>query len=138
MLANGATLAYKSKTESGAAYTTIPGLKEIPDLGVEPEKVENTTLTDPHKKYEIGIGDLPDMTYRFKYENDSAQSGYRVMRTYADSKTVLAFKETDQDGATVEFDAQCSVKRLGGGVNGVIDWELTLYVQSDMSYTDPT
>ena len=46
MLANGATLGYKT---TGNTYTNLPGLKEIPDLGVEPEKVENTCLTDGHK-----------------------------------------------------------------------------------------
>ena len=58
MLANGATLGYKEKEGSSATYTDLPGLKEIPDCGVEPEKVENTCLTDKNKQYENGIGDL--------------------------------------------------------------------------------
>ena len=71
MLANGATLQYK---EHGAAgnYTDLPGLKEIPEIGADPEKVENTVLTDTVKKYEIGIGDPGDMTYKFKYVNTAA------------------------------------------------------------------
>ena len=137
MLANGATLGFKA-VGSEAAYTDIPGLKEIPDIGVDPEKVENTTLTDPHTKYELGIGDLPDMTYRFKYVNDSATAAYRVMRKHAEDGDLLKFKETAKDGSYVEYDAQVSVKRLGGGVNAVIDWEMTMYVQSDFEYTDPT
>lgn len=58
MLANGAKLAYK-KAE---AWVDLPGLKEIPDIGKEPEKVDNTCLTDSHKINENGIGDLGDMT----------------------------------------------------------------------------
>lgn len=43
MLANGATLGYKKKG-STEDYTNLTGLKEIPELGDDPEKVENTGL----------------------------------------------------------------------------------------------
>lgn len=135
MLANGAKLGYK---KSGAtAYTDLPGLKEIPDVGVEPEKVENTVLTDPHKKYEMGIGDLPEMVYKFKYDNSAEDSPYRVMREAQESAEVLSFQETLKDGTVTEYDAQVAVKRTGGGVNGVIEFNLTVIIQSDITYTDP-
>ena len=137
MLANGAKLEYKEKSDATGAYKELPGLKEIPDCGVEPEKVENTCLTDPHKKYEMGIGDLPEMVYKFKYDNTSATSPYRVLREEADAGTVLYFQEKDTDGTTIEFGAQVSVKRTGGGVNGVIEFEVTMMVQTDIAYTDP-
>lgn len=137
MLANGAKLGYKKKSASSAAYTDLPGLKEIPELGYEPEKVENTGLNDPHKMYELGIGDLPDMVYKFKYDNTKADSPYRVMRKAADDLEVLSFQETDPDGTKVQFDAQVSVKRTGGAVNGTIDFELTMIVQSDIETVDP-
>lgn len=137
MLANGAKLGYKEKDASGE-YTDLPGLKEIPDMGVEQEKVENTVLTDKNKKYEQGIGDLPEMTYKFKYENKSAASPYRVLRKAQEAGTVLSFKETLLDGTTTEYDAQVSVKRTGGGVNGVIDFEVTMAVQSDLTVKDPS
>lgn len=137
MLANGAKLGYKKKSASSAAYTDLPGLKEIPELGYEPEKVENTGLNDPHKMYELGIGDLPDMVYKFKYDNTKADSPYRVMRKAADDLEVLSFQETDPDGTKVQYDAQVSVKRTGGAVNGAIDFELTMIVQSDIEIVDP-
>lgn len=88
MLANGATLGYRKHTdgENSAAYTDLPGLKEIPEVGVELDKEENTCLTDPHKMYEEGIGDLPDMKYKWKYDNSKAGSPYRLMRDAADKK----------------------------------------------------
>ena len=79
MLANGATLGYKKKG-STEDYTNLTGLKEIPELGDDPEKVENTGLADKVKQYEFGIGDAGDLTYKFKYENTSENSPYRVMR----------------------------------------------------------
>lgn len=136
MLANGTTLGY-SKTSGSASYTDLPGLKEIPEIGSEKEKVDNTALTDKHKVYEKGIGDLPEMTYKFKYDNTKADSPYRTLRKADEDGTVLYFKETDPDKTTIEYGAQVSVKRTGGGVNGVIEFEVTMTVQTDITYTDP-
>jgi len=136
MLANGATLEYKEK--GAATFTKLLGLKEIPEMGTDPEKVENTTLEDKVKQYEMGIGDPGDIVYKFKYENTSATSPYRLMRAAQSAGKVLSFKETLKDGTTTEFDGQVSVKRTGGGVNGVIEFDLTIALQSDMTITDPT
>lgn len=43
MLANGITLGYK-ELSGGSSYTILTGLKEVPELGDEPEKVENTSI----------------------------------------------------------------------------------------------
>jgi len=135
MLANGAKLGYKKS--GGSTFTDLPGLKELPDMGTEPEKVENTCLTDENKQYENGIGDLGDMKYKFKYDNSKPESPYRVMREAQKTGDVLSFKETLVDGTTTEYDAQVSVKRTGGAVNGVMEFELTMAVQSNLKYTDP-
>lgn len=137
MLANGATLGYRTKGGSGT-YTILPGLKEIPDVGVEPEKVENTALSDKNKQYELGIGDLGEMTYKFKYVNDSETSAYRVLRKAQEAGTVYSYQQTMVDGTTIEYDAQVSVKLTGGGVNGVIEAEATMIVQSDITVNDPS
>ncbi|MCD8286497.1 MAG: phage tail protein [Clostridia bacterium] len=136
MLANNAKLGYR-KHGSSEEYTNLTGLKEIPDLGEDPEKVENTCLTDKIKQYEYGIGDAGDLTYLFKYVNDSEDSPYRVMRKYAEEKEVLDFCEELPDGTTYEYTAQVSVKRTGGGVNGVIEWNLNMALQSEITTTDP-
>ena len=45
MLANGTTLGYREHTDStSAAYTDLPGLKEIPELGVDIDKEENMII----------------------------------------------------------------------------------------------
>ncbi len=136
MLANGATLECKEKGSAGE-YQDLPGLKELPEMGNEPEKVENTCLKDENKQYENGIGDLGDMVYKFKYDNTSADSPYRKMRTAQESGKVYSFRETLSDGTITEFDAQPSVKRTGGGVNGVIEFDLSMAVQSNLKFTDP-
>ncbi|MBS5886696.1 MULTISPECIES: phage tail tube protein [Clostridium] len=138
MLANGIKLGYKKKGSEPATYTDLPGLKEVPEMGDEPEKVDNTCLSDKVKQYEYGIGDPGDLEFKFKYENSSATSPYRVLRAAAESKEVLSFEETFPDGTKFNWDAQVSVKLGGGGVNGVIDFTLKMALQSEIAVVDPS
>ncbi|WP_312448527.1 phage tail tube protein [Lacrimispora sp.] len=135
MLANGITLAIKKEAES--TFTKLLGLKEVPELGVDPEKVDNTTLEDKMKHSELGIGDPGDLAYKFKWEND-ADSSYRKLRAVSDTKETVSFEQTFPDGTKFHFDAQCSVKVSGGGVNAAIEYTLNLGLQTDIVVVDPT
>ena len=133
MLANGITLAYGT---AEGTYTKLAGLKEVPEFGIEPEKVENTTLEDKVKKYEFGIGDAGELEYKFAYKNDGATAPYRVLRTAADNKTKLFFEQTYPDNTKVHFEGQVSVKLGGGGVNAVIEFTLKIALQSELEFVD--
>lgn len=135
MLANGATLGMKKKGET--AYTNLPGLKELPDVGVDPEKVDNTCLTDSIKQYENGIGDAGDMTYKFKFDNGSDTSSYRLLRAVEATGETVSFQEKLKDGTVTEFDAQVAVKRTAAGVNAALEFDLSLSLQSALTITDP-
>lgn len=135
MLANGIKLGFKKS--GGSTFTDLIGLKEVPEMGDEPEKVDNTCLSDKVKQYEYGIGDPGELEFKFKYENASAESPYRVMRTAAASKEVLSFEETFPDGTKFAWDAQVSVKLGSGTVNGVMEWTLKMALQSEITTTDP-
>lgn len=135
MLANGATLAVKTK--GGSDYKPLPGLKELPDMGTDPEKVENTCLEDSVKQYEQGIGDAGDLAYKFKYDNTAATSAYRILRSLEDSGEAAEFKETLKDGTTTTFTAQVSVKRNGAGVNGAMEFTASMTLQSALAIADP-
>lgn len=133
MLANGITLSYgKAK----GSYTKLAGLKEVPEFGIEPEKVENTTLEDTVKKYEFGIGDAGELEYKFSYQNNSTTSPYRVLRKAAEDKEKLFFEQAYPDGTKVNFEGQVSVKLGGGGVNAVIEFTLKIALQSDLTFID--
>lgn len=134
MLANGITLGMKES--GGSAYSVLSGLKEVPELGVDPEKVDNTVLEDAMKHSELGIGDPGDLAYTFKWENKE-NSSYRKLRAVADAKETVSFEQTFPDGTKFHFDAQCSVKAGGGGVNAAIDFTLTLGLQTDIVVVDP-
>lgn len=133
MLANGIKLAF---SETKGNYQNLVGLKEVPEFGIEPEKVENTTLADKVKKYEFGIGDAGELEYKFAYDNSSVTTPYRVLRKAADGKKKLYFEQTYPDGTKVTFEGQVSVKLGGGGVNSVIEFTLKIALQSELTFTD--
>lgn len=136
MLANGITLGIK--VDSASTYSILAGLKEVPELGADPEKVDNTCLEDKVKISELGIGDPGDLAYKFKWDNKGANSSYRTLREVADSKETVSFEQTFPDGTKFDFDAQCSVKVGGGGVNAAMEFTLTVGLQSDIEVTDPS
>lgn len=135
MLANGAKLEMAEK--GSTTYENLPGLKEIPEMGTEPEKVENTCLTDKVKQYENGIGDAGEMAYKFVYNNQKPDSPYRKLRKAQESGKTYSFRETLIDGTQTEYDGQPSVKRSGGGVNGVIEFDVKMALQSEIKIIDP-
>ena len=137
MLANGTKLGYKKKSGEPSTYTDLAGLKEIPEMGTEPEKVENTCLSDKVKQYEYGIGDAGDLEFKFRYENSSETSPYRVLMKAQDDNEILSFEETLPDGTKFHWDAQVSVKLGGGGVNGVIEFTLKMALQSEIETVHP-
>ena len=112
-------------------------MKEVPELGSDPEKVDNTDLAADVKQYEMGIGDAGDMEYKFKYVN-TANSSYRKLRAAADSKKVYPFQQTMPDGTKYQFDAQVNVKVGGGGVNAAIEFTASMALQSKITVVDPT
>lgn len=138
MLANGTTLGYKKHGEGGSTYNVLKGCKEIPELGLAKERVENSGLDDELKQYEYGIGDPGEITYKFKYDNTSADSPYRLMRKAAEDNDLLDFEETTKDGTKTHFSGQVDVKRTGGGVNGVIEFELKIALASKLEIVDPS
>ena len=138
MLANGTKLGYKKKSGEPSTYTNLAGLKEIPEMGTETEKVENTCLSDKVKQYEYGIGDAGDLEFKFRYENSSETSPYRVLMKAQDDNEILSFEETLPDGTKFHWDAQVSVKLGGGGVNGAIDFTLKMALQSEIEIVHPS
>ena len=135
MLANGITLGMK---KSGSEdFEILEGLKEVPELGVDPENVDNTCLADKVKISELGIGEPGDLAYKFRWENKNANSSYRKLRAVSDTGETVSFQQTFPDGTTFDFDAQCSLKVGGGGVNAAIEYTLSLGLQSDIEVKDP-
>lgn len=137
MLANGILLGVKFPQAED--FVDLPGLKTVPDMNNEKEKIENTPIAATTKRYENGIGDYGDLEYTFVYEGDREDTTYRMLREYADSNTALEFRETWTDGMKLTYKAEPSIGfKRGGGANTVIDLVVKMALQSDITVIDPT
>lgn len=136
MLVNGITLEFAPPGEA-PTFTLLKDLKEVPDIGGDPEMVENSRLNAKYKQYEIGVGDAGDMVYKFVFANTAA-SDYRKLRPLADAGSLVKFKHNLPDGTIFAFDALISLKVISaGGLNTPIAFDMSCALQSDIVITDP-
>lgn len=133
--ANQTKLSYK--TGSVSAFTEIPYLMELPELGGAPEKIDVTTLSDTSKKYIPGIKDYGDLVFKFLYENKDTTSNYRVLKGLDEDGTTATFKIDYPDGTSHQFDAIPSVKLDAGAINGALTFSATMMLQSDIEISNP-
>ncbi|ATP40699.1 phage tail protein [Solibacillus sp. R5-41] len=134
LLSKDTTLSYK---KSGSTYTVLEHLMEVPEMGGDPEKVEVTTLSDGVKKYINGVKDLGDLTFKFLYDNDTADSNFRVLKGLQDANTAAEFKVEYPDGTGHEFSAFVNVKMDAAAVNAAMTFTVGMSLQSDITVTNP-
>ena len=132
MLVNNTKLKIKASGDSD--FVELEGLKEIPDIGIKPENVDVTCLSDKNKRYEKGIGDLGELEYTFSLgvKNDINPSIKKLVKV-AESDEVCQFEQDYPNGITVTFNAQVSYTLSGGKVNSAGEFKVTLTITSDIT-----
>lgn len=135
MLANGITLGYA--TSAGGPYTLIDCLKKVPDLGTEPEMVENTQLNAKNKQYEIGVGDAGEFEYTFKYLDNTKDSEIRKLLEMSDTKKVVYWEHKLPDGTAFQFGGTPSARLVGGELNTPVELVLKIAISTDLTRKDP-
>ena len=126
-LVNGTKLGYSTSGTAPITYTDLPGLKSVPDLGGDPELVDNTALTDTILHKEIGIGDPGDMEYTFRY----TASAYNT--AVAREGKVTYFEHKLKDGSTFTFSGYPHIVLSGGGVNDPLEFTISIALNSDIT-----
>lgn len=118
--------------KDSTTYSKLIDVKEFPDLGGNPESLETTTLSDNMQTYIPGIQSIEALSFTANY-------------TKADYTTLKALEDTENDysvwiggtlsGSTLtptgsdgkfNFKGRLSVYPVGGGVNEVINMQITI------------
>lgn len=136
MLANGITLGYKKTGQSGS-YTILKTLKTVPDLGSDPELVENSPIDCNTLQYDLGVGDAGDMEYTFKYEDNKSNSETRKILEMCDAGKDVDWEETLPDGTKFQFTGKPAAKISGGKLNDPLELKIKIGLSSDMKRVDP-
>lgn len=129
-------------TTSGddTTWAKLVDIKEFPDLGGEPEMLETTTLSDKMQTYIAGIQSLEGLSFTSNY----TKSDFATLKAL-DGKTekyAVWFGGTESGGVVTpdgsdgkfEFDGQLSVYPVGGGVNEVVDMNITIAPSTPINF----
>lgn len=118
------------KTED--AYKKLIDIKDFPDLGGAPEMLETTTLSDRMQTYIPGIQSLDALAFTANYTKEDftklkalegVENDYAVW--FGGTEAAGVVTPTGTDGK-FEFRGQLSVFPVGGGVNEVVDMNVTI------------
>lgn len=114
------------------AYEKLIDIKDFPDLGGAPEMLETTTLSDRMQTYIPGIQSLDALAFTANYTKEDysklkalegVENDYAVW--FGGTETAGVVTPTGTDGK-FEFKGQLSVYPVGGGVNEVVDMNVTI------------
>lgn len=120
---------------SSITYSKLVDIKDYPDLGGAPERVEITTLSDPIRRYLKGIQDTEDITFTANYvladyTTIKALTGQQKFAVYFDDGT--AANPTGSLGKFA-FEGEISVIVTGGGVNDPREMQITITPTTEIS-----
>ena len=131
--ANKTTLSYR--IGNSGSFTLIPNLREVPEFGGTPEKIDVTTLKDKSKKFIPGIRDYGELTFSFLYDN-STSGNYRTLKGLSERERGVTFQLTYPDGTAHEFRAIPAVKMDAGTINGALTFTATMLLQGGIEVTN--
>lgn len=130
------------KATDADAYTKLIDIKEFPDLGGEPEMLETTTLSDKMQTYIAGIQSLEGLSFTSNY--DKADFAKLKALEGKQEKFAVWFGGTEAGGVVTpdgsngkfSFDGELSVYPVGGGVNEVVDMNITIAPSTVITFAD--
>lgn len=122
-------------------YEKLVDIKEFPDLGGEPEMLETTTLSDNMQTYIAGIQSLDGLSFTANYDMTSFQN-LKALEGKTNSYAVW-FGGYESGGAMTpdgsngkfRFDGQLSVYPVGGGVNEVLDMNISIAPSTPITFS---
>ncbi len=134
---NGTKLEYA--TTLTGSYTRIYGLKSIPDIGGEPNRIDTTDLDNT--EYETNMYGLkPAQAYNFDFnmQDPSAEANIKLVSDMEDAGLNYYWKLTYSNGLEVTFQSKVKTTILGGSSNDLIGFQLHLAPKNEPEKTIPT
>ena len=130
------------KGDSDETYSKLCDIKEFPDLGGEPEMLETTTLSDNMQTYIAGIQSLDGLSFTANYdmatfkklkELEGKEDSYAVWSGGTGTGNAIT---PDGSNGKFAFKGQLSVFPVGGGVNEVVDMNISIAPSTPITFSD--
>lgn len=145
----GTFLMYRETEE--AEWQKLVDIKDYPDLGGAPERIQSTTLSNRQHTYENGVQDVAERQFTANYGSDEFETLETMMKsgkeyefgvwfdlapTLDASTGKLEPNESTCDKFT--FKGKVNVYPPGGGVNAIRDMLISLSSSTDIVFTKHT
>ena len=124
---NGSKLDYSKTAGPDGPWTKINGIKQTPDIGGTPNKIDTTDLDNT--KYETAInGLIPAQDYEFEFnmEDPTATANIKLVSDLEDSGEIVYWRYTLTNGITVTFRSDVRTTIQGGGSGDLIGFSISL------------
>lgn len=113
-------------------------VQEIGDIGGTPSELDATCLKDTMKKTVPGVQDVKTWECTYLYDNTSASSDYRKLKTLQDAGDIVPVKVTFPDGTSFASTGYVNTYVVGAKVDELVTAKLAVSLQSDWTVTNPT
>jgi len=134
---NGTKIEYSS-SESGV-YTRIYGLKTVPDIGGEPNKIDTTDLDNTEYETNMyGLKPAQAYTLEFNMQDPSAEANIKLASDLEDTNEYYYWKLTYSNDVVVSFQSKVKTTIQGGGSNDLIGFQMHLAPKNEPTRTIPT
>lgn len=134
---NGSKLEY-STTENGT-YTRIYGLRNIPDIGGEPNEISTTDLdNEVYETAMYGLKPVQKYTFEFNMQDPSAEANIKIASDLEDANEFYFWKLTYSNGIVVTFESKVKTTLLGGGSQDLIGFQMHLAPKNEPEKVIPT
>lgn len=127
-----------SETENGT-YTRILGVKTIPAIGDEPNKISTTCLDNTKYETEIdGLMPAPKMSFDFNMEDPSAEANIKTVDTLATSGKSYYWKITKSNGIVHTYKSKVKYGFKQLDINAISEFTMYHAPENEIVTTIPT
>lgn len=129
ILSKGSTLSYKNST-----WIELGGVKSIPAMGSDPEKLDVTHLKSESRQCIAGLQD--NDTLEFTFINQS--KNFADIHTLVQANKEYEWQVKYPDGSLAEFTGKPVLKTSAVEVNGVLEFSLSIVCSVSPHFTPST
>lgn len=120
----------KLSVKETSAFVEVAGVKGIPQIGTDPERVDVTTLANKKRAYIAGLQDVDNLEFAIVYQTRN----FTKIHALVEKKAQAEFQIEYPDGMIVTFKGEPSFKFSGAEVNGALEFSLVVVVSEGPTF----